>query len=992
MISPLKLLLSSILLVVVGKLQAENVFYNGSFELGKCGYSILRNYRPKVNPKLETNLPVLDSSTKVDGEFSLRIDNPYQEEYTLECREFDLPADVFVSISFYAKTDGDGDIQPRSEFRAPKIPLNVVHRSFRLTKEWKKYAYTIKTEKDQGGTYIIRFIRRANQPGSVWFDDIRVSVSGENDEFKGIEAGYEVDKILYDLGDLVHGKLFLRNTSDKPFAAKIPVYAIDDYFKTRKTIFETDIYLAPDERKEFSFIYKTDRIGAFSLKSTHPGLREYQANVSVVGKYIPRKLDLAHDAVVGFNGGTNTWLMKNMEKTYPAINVNPEERLAMLSRLGVRLLRSHDTGYAIGNWFIFEPEKEKFNADKLDFDLPLYRKYNIEMLAVPLNSDFRKRKYGWETYKFGNWLYPLCEEAKRGGKDLFYPPKEEFRRFIREFAKRVKGKIRLFEIFNEPQFYMDINRYLEYLKIASEELRKEIPNAYIIAFCSTSDKGDNISDFVEKGLKAGGDKFCNAISFHPYATPQIGSPNPADEQIEGFQKAIRPMTKAKLWNTELYYLAAADFSDSYTSSVYQPHHAAARFLIDLGEGVEQSCPAHLNGIWKKDMSANFKTGNGSQGYDGTFNAIGIAYNPLARFFEGAKPAGKIRYPNGVICYIYTRDRREIAAIWNYGSRRDLSADFSGFAVMDMFGNPLQSGEHRLTAAPFYLQPKDGARSFGDTLKKLSIKMERNLIASPAARLVEDKNGNTDLFVTIHNTGNRAIEGKAGLGGRFKASDGIQDFRIEANKAAVLRFRVKEKDAKAKNILRLFADGKLVQFPLETTAVPAAEAGTGLSVSHEGSTPFTFKIWRTEKETRVTVGVKDSTDSAEPGGRPLWEQDCVELFFDRAPFTTALEHPAEYTPEVFRLFVLPRQKKIHYMGHDGKISVLDLPLEIKTEESGYSLALSIPETLLPLNSGAIGFEIKIDDAEPSGKTLRESCWANGPAPFRNRLVFGIINFK
>ena len=392
MISPLKLLLSSILLVVVGKLQAENVFYNGSFELGKCGYSILRNYRPKVNPKLETNLPVLDSSTKVDGEFSLRIDNPYQEEYTLECREFDLPADVFVSISFYAKTDGDGDIQPRSEFRAPKIPLNVVHRSFRLTKEWKKYAYTIKTEKDQGGTYIIRFIRRANQPGSVWFDDIRVSVSGENDEFKGIEAGYEVDKILYDLGDLVHGKLFLRNTSDKPFAAKIPVYAIDDYFKTRKTIFETDIYLAPDERKEFSFIYKTDRIGAFSLKSTHPGLREYQANVSVVGKYIPRKLDLAHDAVVGFNGGTNTWLMKNMEKTYPAINVNPEERLAMLSRLGVRLLRSHDTGYAIGNWFIFEPEKEKFNADKLDFDLPLYRKYNIEMLAVPLNSDFRKRK------------------------------------------------------------------------------------------------------------------------------------------------------------------------------------------------------------------------------------------------------------------------------------------------------------------------------------------------------------------------------------------------------------------------------------------------------------------------------------------------------------------------------------------------------------------------------------------------------------------------
>ena len=942
-------LLAPSMLLLAGSLYAENLFYNGSFELGKCGYSILRNFRPKVNPKLETNLPVLDRSTKTEGEFSLRIDNPHQEGYTLECREFNLPANATVNISFYAKTDGGGDIQPRTEFRAPHIPINVVHRSFHLSKEWKKYSYTIKTEKNQSGSYIIRFIRPANQQGSVWLDDIRISLAGENDEFKGIEAGYEVDRILYDLGDAVHAKLFVRNTSGKPFAAKIPVRTVDDYFKTTKTVFEADVRLAPGERREFPFTYKTDRIGAFSLKSDLPGIREYQGNVSVVGKYVPRKLDPAHDAVVGFNGGTDTRLLKNMEKVYPAVNVNPEERLALLSRLGVRLLRSHDTGYNIGSWYIFEPEKGKYNTDKLDFDLPLYRKYNIEMLAVPLNSDFTKRKYGWETYKFGNWLLPLCEEAKIGRNELHYPPKDEFRRFIREYAKHVKGKIRLFEIFNEAQFYMDINRYMEYLKIASEELRKEIPDAYIIAFCSTSDKGDSISDFVEKGLKSGGDKYCDAISFHPYLTPQISSPSPADEQIEGFQKAIRPMTKAKLWNTELYYLAAADFSNDYTSSVYQPHHAATRFLIDLGEGVEQSCPAHLDGIW-------------------------------------------IRYPNGVICYIYTRDGREIAAIWNYGSRRDLSADLSGFAVMDMFGNPLQSGEHRLTAAPFYLQPKDGARSFGDTLKKLSIKMERNLIASPAARLVEDKNGNTDLFVTIHNTGNRAIEGKAGLGGRFKAPDGIQDFRIEANKAAVLRFRVKVKDAKAKNILRLFADGKLVQFPLETTAVPAAEAGTELSVSHGDSTPFTFKIERTEKETRVTVGVRDSTDSGAPGERPVWEQDCVELFFDRAPFTSALEHPDKHTKNVFRLFVLPRQKKIHYMNHDGKISIIDLPLEIKTEESGYSLALSIPENLLPLNSGAIGFEIKIDDAEPSGKTLRESYWANGPAPFRNRLAFGIINFK
>ena len=44
------LLFSTVLLS--GVLHAENLFFNGSFELGKCGYSFDRFYRPKQNPKL----------------------------------------------------------------------------------------------------------------------------------------------------------------------------------------------------------------------------------------------------------------------------------------------------------------------------------------------------------------------------------------------------------------------------------------------------------------------------------------------------------------------------------------------------------------------------------------------------------------------------------------------------------------------------------------------------------------------------------------------------------------------------------------------------------------------------------------------------------------------------------------------------------------------------------------------------------------------------
>ena len=56
----------------------------------------------------------------------------------------------------------------------------------------------------------------------------------------------------------------------------------------------------------------------------------------------------------------------------------------------------------------------------------------------------------------------------------------------------------------ELQFCMDTRRYMEYLKNAHEDIKREIPDSCIIAFCSTSDKGDNIDKFTVQGLEAGG--------------------------------------------------------------------------------------------------------------------------------------------------------------------------------------------------------------------------------------------------------------------------------------------------------------------------------------------------------------------------------------------------------------------------------------------------------------------------------------------------------
>ncbi|UKI30804.1 MAG: hypothetical protein L6W00_23425 [Lentisphaeria bacterium] len=335
------------------------------------------------------------------------------------------------------------------------------------------------------------------------------------------------------------------------------------------------------------------------------------------------------------------------------------------------------------------------------------------------------------------------------------------------------------------------------------------------------------------------------------------------------------------WNTELFYLRQADYRDHYTSSLFEAHHAATRFLTDLGEGVTQSCPVHIDSVWKKTIHERFRAFVSLNGTDGTFSAIGVAYNPLARFFEGAKPVDKIRYPNGVICYVFTRDGREIAALWNYASRRDLSADLSAFEVMDLFGNPIPEAKAlHLSAAPYYLRPKNGEKSFGTLLKKLEIRMDQLIQVQRAARLITDQSGRSILRVTLFNTGNREVKCSASLGGRLVCPEGIRSFSIAAGKSFTLDLPCNVKGAAGEAFLGLVADGKSRRIPLEVTENPAAGAGSEQSFrSKDGKLDASFRIERKARKVELVIRVRDTTDSgAASNGRALWEQDCVELFF------------------------------------------------------------------------------------------------------------------
>ena len=140
-----------------------------------------------------------------------------------------------------------------------------------------------------------------------------------------------------------------------------------------------------------------------------------------------------------------------------------------------------------------------------------------------------------------------------------------------------------------------------------------------------------------------------------------------------------------------------------------------------------------------------------------------ACNALTRFFEGATPLRKLRYPEGMICYVFRKDGVPVAALWNYRKVKNLKINLEGFRAYDLFGNPLRAGMVEAGIPPFYLKAENEKEAeFIRRLENLPILQEQAVAASPEARLL--KNGTRpELLVSLHNQIRKTVSGYVGIG-------------------------------------------------------------------------------------------------------------------------------------------------------------------------------------------------------------------------------------
>ncbi len=199
--------------------------------------------------------------------------------------------------------------------------------------------------------------------------------------------------------------------------------------------------------------------------------------------------------------------------------------------------RLWDAGVA---WPNLEPAKGKWDFRKLDRYLAMAKLTGVEIL-LPLGLS-------------PAWASARPAEKSGYGPGLAAEPRDtaDWRNYVRIVAERYKGRIRHYEIWNEPNdkafFSGQVASMVELTRIASEELKRVDPEIRLVSPAVTG--GGKEIKWLDDFLGLGGGAYVDVIGYHFYV-PHT-KPEAMLEMISEVRRVMarRGVDKKPLWNTE----------------------------------------------------------------------------------------------------------------------------------------------------------------------------------------------------------------------------------------------------------------------------------------------------------------------------------------------------------------------------------------------------------------------------------------------------------
>jgi hypothetical protein len=255
---------------------------------------------------------------------------------------------------------------------------------------------------------------------------------------------------------------------------------------------------------------------------------------------------------------------------------DPKPTYSHMSSSGVKWARVQ-TG-----WNKTEKEKGKYDFDWLDSIVD-------NLLSVGITP--------WFSVSFGNGLYTTAKKhlaSYVGEVPLYYGDKAVlgWRNYTKALAKHFKGRIKYWEIWNEPNtgFWRPKPNpidYTELVKISREEIIRIIPDAKIIGGALS---GCDVN-YLYDALKAGLGEYIDILTIHPYAlTPELS----LAQELSMVRKLLGQFgCKASLWQGECGRPSArsswiVNHKGFRLTEYTQAKYLLRRIILDLGLGFEMT--------------------------------------------------------------------------------------------------------------------------------------------------------------------------------------------------------------------------------------------------------------------------------------------------------------------------------------------------------------------------------------------------------------------
>ncbi len=1032
----------------VVELYASNLVYNSSFELEGAGWNshtFSRVLDDKRAPFPENvSFPVGDAAT---GQRVLRIDcKPGLMETVVSSAVMPIKKNTWYTVSFSLKREGPGRanffldlftcqrqlrydaggrLLPDTGFANAAREKTVTSQKFQVQPggQWERHSFFYKNKDNTA--FLVRIYLGAGSTTAVLLDDIQVEEGKKASPYsprEPMEFTIKTDDNLYEEPEEISGSILgISYFSD--FRKETSLVLHDDFhgkdLAKQNIVFEFEKGVL----KSIPFSFKgKPPYGSYQIYSslqpritTPEFVRDWTKQPETIGFNRVRLDDESYLSAArfvavrtprrktetGFRiGTTGSYTPAGDGLRYASRYGQTPSLIRKIRLAGGNVHRSWDG--AVAAWRVVEPEEGRFDWRLTDYQIESAEKTGTDVICVIgcLFQDGRGvdrfiPEWARRRDRSGNprgtevpMSFYFAQRFK--GIRFFRPQLSDWRNYVSAVAKRYKGRIKYYEILNESNLYLPSATYMEYMKAASEEIRKADPAAVVLGLCSTSDFGVNIDDFIGQCLKQGADRYMDALTIHPYA--QLDKSTPVS-QMDARRKLIGNLKKygykSGLWNGENYFVIPNWMPASDYAGRTLPEDITRHLIVDMGEGCVGSTPTHFQSLtsylWRP-----FLSGTSSLQAEGYPDARFAAHAAAAHFLAGAVPVATHELPSGALGYTFRREGVLYSAVWNFRAPVPTALNIAPMPhkVYDMMSNPVRENERLpLSAKPWFIE-WDSSVKESEVIAWMNGKAVYCEAVFLCDRVLLAREGGTErLLFSAQNLAGEKLNGsemqaesasfrtpvsqKSGNWGELK--DFVFAIPVESCEPGGASVRISAKAFPKFSLTRPVYPVEMITLGRAPASFPIAKAFHGKPSSPEDfSATLTLqadmKGWL-----RATVDVRDDLPG-KPGGDG-WDTDSIELFFDRSLFTGG--------GEVYG----PKTRQITFVRHKKKQIADGVSCTVSESAGGWRAEIRIPVR----NDDWFGLDFAVNDSDGEHRKS-QLVWSGSGENYKNRSGFKVVRIS